>query len=187
MALFSEKELDNIIINLNQKDLHLDPIVSRIFGKPSKEDIPTIKYVALLYDQNSPLRLKIPDIIERKEECAELAELDNSKKASIFELSDEKIIGYINAYLRYQSSKVWAVLSVNESCLWEYQQELLSPITMYKNDREKLAALEVKTKLMSECDAIIRRIESYEEKLFGDNMSKKEEVLNYTPENIANL
>jgi hypothetical protein len=40
---------------------------------------------------------------------------------------------------------------------------------------------------MAECDAIIKRIESYEEKLFGDNSDKKDKILSMTPEAISNL
>jgi hypothetical protein len=40
---------------------------------------------------------------------------------------------------------------------------------------------------MAECDAIIKRIEAYEDKLFGDTKEKKSEILNLTPEAIANV
>lgn len=78
-------------------------------------------------------------------------------------------------------------MTANEEVLWQYQQELLTPIMNYKNDKDKLQALEIKTKLMQECDAIIKRIEAYEEKIFGDNIDKKKEILNLTPESIANV
>lgn len=78
-------------------------------------------------------------------------------------------------------------MTANEEVLWQYQQELLTPIMNYKNDKDKLQALEIKTKLMQECDAIIKRIEAYEEKIFGDNVDKKKEILNLTPESIANV
>lgn len=78
-------------------------------------------------------------------------------------------------------------MTANEEVLWQYQQELLTPIVNYKNDKDKLQALEIKTKLMQECDAIIKRIEAYEEKIFGDNDDKKKEILNLTPESIANV
>jgi hypothetical protein len=71
--------------------------------------------------------------------------------------------------------------------LWQYQQELLTPIRDFKNDKDKLQALEIKTKLMQECDSIIKRIDAYEEKIFGDNTDKKKEILNLTPESIANV
>lgn len=78
-------------------------------------------------------------------------------------------------------------MTANEEVLWQYQQELLTPIVNYKNDKDKLQALEIKTKLMQECDSIIKRIEAYEEKIFGDNTDKKKEILNLTPESIANV
>jgi hypothetical protein len=58
---------------------------------------------------------------------------------------------------------------------------------LFKNDKDKLSALEIKSKLMNECDAIIKRVEAYEDKLFGDLTDKKEEIINYTPESIANI
>jgi hypothetical protein len=107
--------------------------------------------------------------------------------ADIFDLRDNNILVYINSYLRHQSSKVWSVLAANEEVLWQYQQELLTPIKDFKNDKDKLQALEIKTKLMQECDAIIKRIDAYEDKLFGDTKEKKSEILNLTPEAIANV
>lgn len=186
MASFTEEEFSKIAIPVESNSLEKNAIVKQIFGKVSKEDIPLIKYVALLYDMKSPMRLKIPDIVERKEECAEMAELKGDN-THIFDLSDDKVLGYINVYLKHQSSKIWAILAANEEVLWQYQQELLTPIVNFKNDKDKLQALEIKSKLMGECDAIIKRIEAYEDKLFGDNKEKKDKIINYTPESIANL
>lgn len=186
MAIFTESEYNNILLPVNDKYLHKNPLVNQIFGKVSPDDIPMLRYIALLYDVKSPLRLKIPDIVERKEECAEMSDIKDGK-LEIFDLSNDKLLGYINVYLRYQSSKVWAILAANEEVLWQYQQELLTPIVNFKNDKDKLQALEIKSKLMAECDAIIKRIESYEDKIFGDNKQEKDKILNYTPESIANI
>ena len=186
MAIFTDSEYNSVLLPITDKDLHKNPLVKQIFGEVSPEDIPMLKYIALLYDMKSPLRLKIPDIVERKEECAEMSDIKEGK-LEIFDLSNDKLLGYINVYLRYQSSKVWAILAANEEVLWQYQQELLTPIKDFKNDKDKLQALEIKTKLMQECDSIIKRIESYEEKIFGDNKQEKDKILNYTPESIANI
>jgi hypothetical protein len=186
MAIFTDSEYNNILLPVNDKDLHKNPLVNQIFGKVLVDDIPMLRYIALLYDIKSPLRLKIPDIVERKEECAEMANIKDGK-LEIFDLSNDKLLGYINVYLRYQSSKVWAILAANEEVLWQYQQELLTPIVNFKNDKDKLQALEIKSKLMAECDAIIKRIESYEDKIFGDNKQEKDKIINYTPESIANI
>lgn len=188
MATFLISEFENLTLPINEKDLHKNSVATQIFGdKIPSGHTPMLKYVALLYDMKSPLRLKIPDINLRKQECAEIAGLKNGEEDGIFDLSNDNILVYINSYLRYQSSKVWAILAANEEVLWQYQQELLTPIRDFKNDKDKLQALEIKSKLMGECDAIIKRIESYEDKIFGDNKEKKEIIRNITPESIANL
>ena len=186
MALFSNEDFNELLIPALDKELGKNPILKQIFGPVPPSDINLIRYVSLLYDQKSPLRLKIPDIVERKQECAMMAGLPKDSD-EIFDLSHDNILKYINVYLRYQSSKLWAILAANEEVLWQYQVELLCPITGFKNDKDKLQALEIKSKLMAECDAIIKRIEAYEDKLFGDNKDKKKEVLNLTPESIANV
>lgn len=61
------------------------------------------------------------------------------------------------------------MLVSNEEVLWQYQQELLSPITDFRQDKEKLQALDIKSKLMNECDSMIKRIEGYEDKIYGDD------------------
>ena len=187
MALFLDTDFDDLTLNVLDKNLNKNPLVKQIFGEGvSSMDLTIIRYIVLLYDVKSPLRLKIPDILNRKEECAEMVGLKSGRE-ELFDLSHPKVLSYINQYLRYQSSKVWSVLMANEEVLWQYQNELLTPITQFKTDKDKLQALEIKSKLMAECDAIIKRIESYEEKLFGDNKEKKDQILNMTPEAIANV
>jgi hypothetical protein len=186
MALFNKEDFSDLAIPIYDSSLAKNPIIKQVFGNPPSSDIPILIYVALIYDQKSPLRLKISNIQERKEEAAEMAGI-KSNKEDIFDLRDNNILSYINSYLRHQSSKVWSVLAANEEVLWQYQQELLTPIKDFKNDKDKLQALEIKTKLMQECDAIIKRIDAYEDKLFGDTKEKKSEILNLTPEAIANV
>jgi hypothetical protein len=186
MALFNKEDFSDLAIPIYDSNLVKNPIIKQVFGNPPSSDIPILIYVALIYDQKSPLRLKISNIQERKEEAAEMAGI-KINTADIFDLRDNNILVYINSYLRHQSSKVWSVLAANEEVLWQYQQELLTPIKDFKNDKDKLQALEIKTKLMQECDAIIKRIDAYEDKLFGDTKEKKSEILNLTPEAIANV
>jgi hypothetical protein len=186
MALFVEDDFKVLSINPFEKNFIKNKIVQQVFGRVSQSDEPILKYIILLYDSKSPMRLKIPLLSDRKIECAELAELKTGKE-EIFDLRHDNIVGYINSYLRYQQSKIWSILAANEEVLWQYQSELLTPITQYKTDKDKLQALEIKSKLMAECDAIIKRIDSYEEKLFGDNTDKKDKILSMTPEMIANV
>jgi len=113
MAIFSEKEFSSLAIPIMEDNLEKHPDVVTIFGRQPKSNVPLIKYIALLYDQKSPMRLKISDIKERKKECAEMAGLPKDSE-HIFNLTDDNILKYVNAYLRHQSSKVWAILAANE-------------------------------------------------------------------------
>jgi regulator of sigma D len=187
MALFTKEDFNKMLIPVGEDGIEKLPLVKQIFGKITKSNVPQILYVAYMYDKNSPLRTKISSIEERKEEAAELAGISKQDRNTIFALEDKDLVAMVNAYLRYQSSKIWASMIANEEVLWQYQQELLTPITLFKNDKDKLSALEIKSKLMNECDAIIKRVEAYEDKLFGDLTDKKEEIINYTPESIANI
>lgn len=130
-----------------------------------------ISYVVYMYDLQSPMRKFFSDIGERKKECAVLAgydlEADKKRVEKIFDFTDSNITDLVTAFLKYQNNKAWAVLQSNEEVLWQYHQELLNPITVFKQDKEKLQALEIKSKLMHECDAIIKRIEVYQDKIFG--------------------
>ena len=189
MAFFSEKDFKELMIPIYDKDLSKNASIKRMFPRIIAADIPLLIYVSLMYDQKSPLKQKIANITERKKEAVAIAGIKATKDelSDIFDLNNDKLVEYINIYLRSQSSKIWAAMVANEEVLWQYQQELLTPITVYKNDKDKLQALEIKSKLMQECDSIIKRIDAYEEKLFGDTKDKLEKIVAFTPESIANI
>jgi len=172
-----------------------DKIVKKIFPKlyeVKRVDLEAlIKYVIYMYDINSPMRKFFSDIGERKKECAALAgytlEKDYNKLQKMFDFTDKHITDLVTNYLKYQNNKSWAILQSNEEVLWQYHHELLNPITNFKQDKEKLQALEIKSKLMNECDAIIKRIEMYEDKIFGgdQNLVSKIQAVPTSPESIA--
>ena len=188
MAVISEKEFESLSIPISKTaDLEKNEIVSQVFGRlATKSNVPLIKYIVLMYDQKSPLRTKIVELRERKLEAKHRSGLSFDPD----ELISDKGSGMttlINSFLRFQHSKVWAALVANEEVLWQYQKELLLPITEFKDDKMKLQALEIKSKLMQECDAILKRVESYEEKIFGGNIEYKKEILGTSPESIAGI
>lgn len=187
MALISEKEFDNLCIPIFDKDLILNEKAKQIFGsKLNKNNIALVKYIVLMYDQKSPYRSKITDLKERKAECRERSGLETDPDEEISR-EGSVMVSWISSFLRFQNSKVWAALIANEEVLWQYQQELLLPITIYKDDKSKLQALEIKSKLMQECDSILKRIDAYEEKIFGINFEYKKEILGTSPESIAGI
>lgn len=56
----------------------------------------------------------------------------------------------------------------------------------FQTGQRKLQALDIKSKLMNECDSMIKRIEGYEDKIYGDDDKLRNAIKNITsPENIA--
>ena len=196
MAIFTKESFEDLFINVyEQKNIikkNLDKITDA-FGlvvdiRPDIEKL--LKYIIYMYDKNTPMRELYQELQERKIECALLSGYNEKKDKTILEelynLTDKRACELISSFLKYQNHKSWALLVSNEEVLWQYQQELLNPITDFRQDKEKLQALEIKSKLMNECDSIIKRIEGYEEKIYGDDKKLKDAMKNVTsPENIA--
>lgn len=158
-------------------------ILDRIYGDEFKKikasrrkDLENlIKYVVYMYDIMSPLRHHYSDVGHRKLEAAVLAGYDPDREEKllegIFNFSDDVAKFLVSEFLKYLNNKTWAILQSNEEVLWQYNEELLQSITDFKTDKEKLQALDMKTKLMRECDEIVGRIEGYEQKIFGEDKS----------------
>lgn len=198
MAIFNDEAFSRLCVPIYKQSSVLTKYKSefkKIFGglfKHRRVDLEKIiKYIIYMYDLNSPMRELFPDMSIRKTECAILSgydiEKDEKRLSKIFNLEDRDIVEMIFNYLKFQNHKTWAMLTTNEEVLWQYQQELLSPITDFRQDKEKLQALEIKSKLMNESDSIINRIKSYEDKIFGDDkeVQSKLKQAKTSPESIA--
>ena len=75
----------------------------------------------------------------------------------------------------------------NEQTFYEYQQRLLEPVDAEK-DKDLLQALQIKSKLMEDCNNINERLDGYYRKLFGEDENVSRSVVKrkrLTPEQIA--
>lgn len=198
MAVFSDEAFNNLCVPIYKEEDVLEKYkydLKKIFGglfKHRRVDLEKlVKYVIYMYDLSSPMRELFTDMSIRKTECAMLAGYDIKKDEKrlerIYILEDRDIVEMISSYLKFQNHKTWAMLTTNEEVLWQYQKELLQPITEFKQDKEKLQALDIKSKLMNESDSIINRIKNYEDKIFGDNkeVQSKLKQAKTSPETIA--
>lgn len=196
MAIFNKENFNRLYIDIYEKKNIIKSNLGKVtdaFGlvDDDRNDIESlIKYIIYMYDKNSPMREMYQELEERKLECAMLSgykELKDKKiLKELFNLTDKRACFLISSFLKFQNHKTWAMLVSNEEVLWQYQQELLSPITDFRQDKEKLQALDIKSKLMNECDSMIKRIEGYEDKIYGDDDKLRNAIKNITsPENIA--
>lgn len=178
--MFLKKEsFEGMIINpFDVKDVYKEhtEFFLEIFGAKKhyqRVDLSKMtKYVLYMYDHKSPMRKYYQDITMRKQECAALAGYhilrDKKKLERFYNFEDDVFMAMVLKLLKFQNAKKFAVLQSNTEVLWQYQEELLKPISMYKSDKEKYQAMEVKAKLMSESEVIIKRIDMLEKLIYGD-------------------
>lgn len=173
-----------------------------------------IKYIILMYSKESPVVSKIKDIGAKMEESAFLAGYDLEKDADLlsslysfkinrttkpknwddkeqgeFEPDDNPedimFIEMVSDYLKHQNYLTWSMIVSNEQTFYEYQMALLTEVSSFRGDKDKLSATQVKTKLMEDSDAIERRLKRYYDEVFPDVEVLKKHRPVYTPEKMA--
>ena len=137
-----------------------------------------VKYIVLMYDKLSPLTKKFMNISERKKNAFVLAGYSLEKDAEHFDefenFKDEQVLDMTIEYLRYQNDHLWTMLVSNEQAFFEYQKALLAETLMIRNDKDKIAAISTKTKLMQDSNDIVDRIDRYYRQIFVED-----KIVNY--------
>ena len=178
------------------------------FSKIIDEQLPTfmdyndsdvdrvIRYIVFLYDKNSPMQVRFPDIKVRRDQCAMLAGF-NGTLESFDDLhtlergkfqpvlghnppeeeggEEEPILGgwvfplaaMVAQYCISQRHHKWTIIMTHESLFAEYTQEILLPITTFKDQKQKLDATMVKSKLRVELEIIEAKLDGLYTEVFG--------------------
>lgn len=159
---------------------------------PKRADLDKlIRFIMVLYDKKSPLIKQLTNISQRKNEAAIVAgyslTTDADTLKGLFEFTDFELQMLAIEFLKDQNDMYWSMIVSNEQTFWEYQKALNASIVSFKDDKQKMDALNVKSKLMDECDKITERVDGYYLKVFGDSeaQSKAKQVRSFTPESVA--
>tara|TARA_R110002020_G_scaffold29055_4_gene91940 strand:- start:697 stop:1296 length:600 start_codon:yes stop_codon:yes gene_type:complete len=196
MELFNNNEFSQLLFNVYPigKDVDLIAHFKRmqllksftVYKGSMRNEV--IRYIIYMYDEHSPLRDMFPDLNKRKRESAHLAGLSGDVRIKkILSMKDDSVLNMIDDFVRFQNNRIWALIVSNEETFYEYQSSLIRTVSADK-DMDILRALQIKSKLMDDCDTINARLESYYSKLYGDNkellelLSKRRGV---TPEMMA--
>lgn len=163
--------------------------------KPPKMVGKTVKYLLFMYDKSSPLRKIETDIQARKVKAAELSEFDLIQDASylqdLYSLKVEGLRLVLINFIRFQNSREWAALITNEELLWETLSGILRQGGEFRDGKQFLEAIDVKTKLSEKANKIMEQIANYESLLFAGDQNAKEAALEIrsgtTPEAMAAL
>lgn len=160
-----------------------------------------IRYVLLMYDQNSPLRNHYPDLSKRKEFAASIAGYDLMKDdvTMLFDFKqkndedeyvpNEELLAVIMKYLKYQNSWVWSMIVSNEQAFYEYNMRVMMPVEGNK-DKDILQAINIKTQIMTSQDEIYQRLQKYYKDLSGGDAQLEDAIVKrkrVRPEDIANV
>lgn len=149
------------------------------------------KFIRFFYNKDSELIKQFPNLSVRQQEAAVLAGYDlvadKEELDKMFSLKDEMFVDKVLEHIIGQNDLIWSMIISNEATFYEYQKTLINGVSQFKNDKDKLGAISIKTKLMEDSDAIVKRLETYYSKLFGDpKLLEKAKTKNYTPEGQAN-
>jgi hypothetical protein len=183
--------VDNVLENL--KDLRPYAVLLSHEGDNKRADLDKlVRFIMVMYDKKSPIIRLITNIDQRKKEAAIVAGYDLKHDApaleDLFSFADKDLQILALQFLKDQNDMYWSMIVSNEQTFWEFQKALNQSINNYKDDKQKMDALNVKSKLMEECDKITERVETYYHKVFGDGDAqvKAKQLRGFSPEAIAN-
>ncbi len=148
-----------------------------------KVDDAQVRYIALLYDQGTPLRGRIADIDLRKKEAATIAGIKPVEKIG------GEFLDAVVHFLRVSNNRLWTMIVTNEETFYEYATRTMDPVSADDEVRDKdiLQAANVKTRLLADMHDIDERLSGYYRRLTGDDdkMADAVRVKRISPESIA--
>jgi len=188
------------------KMVSIYPDLKSVFGE--NPDDKAIRYIILMYDQKSPLRSSHPGPDSRRMAAAMAAGYDTSDEDLMEQLATftqkevregksgsgvgvsvpwTEMLDMVSNYLRFRSSRLWTLIVSNEQSFYEYQRKVMTEVTM-EVDKDALAAVNVKTKLLESMDEMHRRLDKYYSDLTGGDKSLEDSLIKKrasTPESQA--
>ena len=149
-----------------------------------------VRYAFVLYDKKSPLIKQLTNVAQRKQEAALVAGYDLVKDADriqkLYDFLDEDLRLLVMEFLREQNDMYWSLIVMNEQTFYENQKTILTKLTVVRDDKQRVDAMNAKGKLLEECHIIAERTEGYYQKVYGDGqilVAAKQK--NFKPEAIA--
>ncbi len=154
-----------------------------------------MKYIACVYDHQSPFVRDYRNLVVRKQEAARFSGYSLVEDAAIlkiiFELDNEVYLKAVDIFLKeFVRSRLWALISGQETLFWEFNVRVMQPINGIGKDgkeigeKDTIAAMAAKTALSNNQIDLISQIETGYQSLYGDDI-KKFTNRSTTPEQIA--
>lgn len=184
------RNIGGMLFNIYEDNLHDLPIVKSIYAdindnqskstrNISPSDTSLLKYVALMYDKNSPIKREPID--RRKIIACEQAQFkSNSETENAVLIKNDRVVALIHYYLRFQNDHTWTSYILNSEVFHQNAQIVLKGASDPKEQQTVMA-------LMKSNEELRNRIKSYEDEIFGDNKDKMHEIINFYPEDFVDV
>lgn len=194
--MYTEADFKRTLFNPLHEDMFARyPQLSMIKGISPEINNRVMKYIACVYDYQSPFVRDYRNLVVRKQEAARFAGYSLVEDAAIlkimFELDNEIYLKAVDVFLKeFIRSRLWALISGQETLFWEFNIRVMQPISEKGKDekaiseKEMIAAMAAKTSLSSSQIDLISQIETGYQSLYGDDV-KKFTNRSTSPEQVA--
>ncbi len=155
---------------------------------PHKKKI--INYILLMYDPASPFVKRYQNINKRTSAVSDyigLGRLKQETQNMITGYDNAELLSMVDAFVKWINDRLWGLIVVNETVFYEYQKELMEGVEG-KDSKDKLQALNHKTKILQSIDEISNRLDGYYAQLYVNDKELEKAVgsQSITPEGVAN-
>lgn len=153
------------------------------------DDDKVLRYIMMVYDDNSPLIKGENNVNYRKEIAGRLAgfnEFKDSQFNGMVDCSDLEFVHSVVQYLiLFQKPRLWVMIVSNEQMFIEYNQRLMQPIKSSEKEKDEMQSILIKSKLREELNFINKDLDVYYQQLFGidKDLETKGKSKRITPEN----
>lgn len=177
-----------MLFDIYADDLHTLPMVCSIYAElaesktkglhfVNKVDIPLLRYIALIYDKNSPIRRE--PLTRRKMLACDQADFrTNADVEAALGIKNDRVVALIHYYLRFQNDHTWTSYVLNNEVFYQNSQIVLKGASDPKEQQTVMA-------LMKSNEELRERIKKYEDEIFGDNKEMLTEIINFYPEDFV--
>jgi len=168
------------------------PSVLALIKKNKPYGLAQAKYIALVYDKQSPFIPEHPIITDRKKAVASFLGMNESKyetvKLACIDLSNEAVVDALSDYLKWQDDYVWAMIVQNEEVFYGNQRQILQGVNIEGKDTDRFKAAEYQSKLLSINNSIQKTVKALWAEFTGNDPfaeAKLKERKPVSPETMA--
>lgn len=164
--------------------LFMVPDIWEVYDKEPKK---IINFILLMYDPESPFVKRYQNVKKRIIAVSDYTGVDKLDKF-------EEIVGYqtplmlqfIDMYVKHINSRLWSMIVVADTTFFEYQTQLLT-VVGGKDSKDRLTALNLKTKILQAIDDLGARLDGYYSKLYASDAGLEDiiKTKGISPEGIA--